>query len=133
MTYDGGNTYTYDFQGRPLTVNSTSFIYDAFGRVAEEDVPGTVTHILYQPDGSRFAIVQNGNIQNYFVPMVNGMVEVFNSSGESTFVMPTGWDRRAWPPTTTARWSTTRCTCRMEKQSRQEPRTASSPAIPRTL
>ena len=82
MTYDGGNSYAYDFQGRPVTVNSTSFIYDAFGRVAEEDVPGTVTHILYQPDGSRFATLQNGSIQNYFMPMVNGMVEVFNASGE---------------------------------------------------
>ena len=82
MTSDGVNSYAYDFQGRPLTVNSTSFIYDAFGRVAEEDSTGSVTHVLYQPDGSRFATIQNGSIQNYFMPMVNGMVEVFNSSGE---------------------------------------------------
>ena len=50
--------------------------------VAVEDTTGTVTHILYQPDGSRFATLQNGSIQNYFMPMVNGMVEVFNASGE---------------------------------------------------
>ena len=50
--------------------------------VAVEDTTGTVTHILYQPDGSRFATLQNGSIQNYFMPMVNGMVEVFNASGQ---------------------------------------------------
>ena len=55
VTNDGSYTYTYDFQSRPLTVNGASFIYDAFGRVAEEDSTGSVTHVLYQPDGSRFA------------------------------------------------------------------------------
>ena len=82
---DGLNSYTYDFQGRPLTVthqtSTVSFIYDAFGRVAEEDSTGSVTHVLYQPDGSRFATINNSSIQNYFMPMVNGMVEVFNASG----------------------------------------------------
>ena len=69
---------------------STSFIYDAFGRIAEEDSTGSVTHVLYQPDGSRFATIQNGSIQNYFMPMVNGMVEMFNSSGEQ-YVRHADW------------------------------------------
>jgi RHS repeat-associated protein len=50
--------------------------------VAEENTSGTVTHFLYQPDGSRFATIRNGSVQNYFMPMVNGMVEVFDSTGE---------------------------------------------------
>ena len=79
---DGIHTYSYDFQGRPITVDGISVIYDAFGRVAEENNAGTVTQILYQPDGSKFATMHgHSSLVNYFVPMAGGMVEVFNASG----------------------------------------------------
>ena len=57
-------------------------IYDAFGRIAEENNAGSVTQILYQPDGPKFATMHgHSNLVNYFVPMAGGMVEVFNPSG----------------------------------------------------
>jgi hypothetical protein len=79
---DGTHTYTYDFQGRAVNVDAVQVIYDAFGRVAEENNGGTLTQILYQPDGSKFATMHgHSDLVNYFLPMVGGMVEVFNSSG----------------------------------------------------
>ncbi len=82
VTNDAIHTYSYDFQGRPVTVDGVQVIYDAFGRVAEVNNGGTVTQILYQPDGSKFATMHgHANLVNYFVPMAGGMVEVFNPSG----------------------------------------------------
>ena len=64
-TYDGmgnttrdnlGNTYSYDAEGRAVTVNgNTQVIYDAFNRAIEWNSGSSHSQVVYDPQGGKLA------------------------------------------------------------------------------
>jgi RHS repeat-associated protein len=78
MTKDNlSNTYSYDAEGRPITINGTQATYDAFGRTVE--VNGK--QIVYGPSGNKFAYMSGQSLQQYIVPLTAGLQAVYNASG----------------------------------------------------
>jgi RHS repeat-associated protein len=75
------NAYTYDAEGRPVTVNGIQTTFDAFGRAVEQNRSGAYTQIVYSPTGSKFAYMSGQTLQKYIVPLAGGVQAVFNSAG----------------------------------------------------
>ncbi len=89
VTKDGSgssyNTYTYDAEGRPVTVNSVSTTFDAFNRAVEQYSLGVATQIVYAPTGEKFSFMNGQTLKSYVLPMVAGMQVVYNSTGLQYF------------------------------------------------
>ncbi len=51
---DLNNTYSYDAEGRPITINNVTTVFDAFGRAVEQNRSGVYTQIVYSPTGQKF-------------------------------------------------------------------------------
>ena len=88
VTYDGNNPSSYDAEGRPVTVNSISVLYDALNRPLEMNQGGTYTQTVYSPTGEKFAFMNGSTVQKYFVPFVGGVQAVYNGSGLQYFRQP---------------------------------------------
>jgi RHS repeat-associated protein len=90
ITYDAnGNlltdtfhTYTWDIEGHSATfdssacgTNGTCVTYDAFGRIAEKNVAGAYTQILYSPVG-KLAVMNSQTLVNAYITLPGG--ETYN-------------------------------------------------------
>src|ERR1019366_7211499 len=81
VTNDGSNTYSYDAEGRPVTVNGTQVLYDAFNRAIEWNNGASHNQVVYDPQGGKLAYMSGQTLQKYMVPLAGGVQAVFNSSG----------------------------------------------------
>ncbi len=81
VTNDFLNTYAWDANGRPVTVNGVSLTYDALGRMVEQGRSGAYTQIVYTPSGAKQALMIGSTLQKGFVPLTGGSMAVYNSSG----------------------------------------------------
>lgn len=81
VTNDFVNTYSWDSNARPVTIDGVGISYDALGRMAEQNKSGTYYQIVYAPSGLILAILQGSTLQKAFVPLTGGSAAVFNSSG----------------------------------------------------
>ena len=86
MTTDSfGNTFNYDAQGRPVSINQAGTVkqitYDALGRAAYWTANGATTQILYDADGRKFAFMNGQSVVNYFVPLTAGVQAVYDQTG----------------------------------------------------
>jgi RHS repeat-associated protein len=80
MTVDNlNNHYTYDAEGRPVTINGLSAVYDAFGRTVE--LNNGSKQILYGPSGNKFAYMSGQTVQKYYLPLAAGVQDVYDGSG----------------------------------------------------
>lgn len=61
LTADGSHTYTWNADGRPLTVDSVNITYDALGRVVEQARGTTYIEFAYDPTG-RMAQAMTGQV-----------------------------------------------------------------------
>ena len=79
----GDHTYTYDAEGRVVSLDSSSIqnMYDAFGRLMEQNRAGTYTQVLYSPSGQKFAYMNGSTVKKYVVPLAGGLQAVYNGSG----------------------------------------------------
>jgi RHS repeat-associated protein len=75
------NTYAWDSNGRPVTVDTVGVTYDALGRMVEQNKSGTYSEIVYGPFGTKLAIMQGTTLQQAFVSLTGGTAAVYNSSG----------------------------------------------------
>ncbi len=92
VTNDGANTYSYDAEGRQVTVNSTTTLFDAFNRPMEIHGSSGYTDIVYAPDGSKFALMNGATVQKYMVPMAAGMQAVYGQgSGNFLYYRHADW------------------------------------------
>ncbi len=86
---DLSNTYSYDSEGRPLTVSTisrtVSTTFHAFNRAVEQYSNGVATQIVYSPTGQKFSYMNGQALKSYVLPMVAGMQVVYNSSGLQYF------------------------------------------------
>jgi RHS repeat-associated protein len=80
-TADPSNTYAWDSNGRPVTLDGVGLTYDALGRMVEQNRSGVYTQIVYGPNGSKFAIMSGSTLQKAFVRLPGGSQAVYNSSG----------------------------------------------------
>ena len=83
VTNDVSHTYSYDAEGRPVSIDNggTIIYYDAFGRAVTVNTNGTYTQILYDPNGGRFALMSGQSVQHYYLPLVAGVQAVYDGSG----------------------------------------------------
>lgn len=78
LASDGSRTFAWDADGNVTTVNGISNIYDANGRMAEQN--GS-TQVLYSPSGQKLALANNQSLQKAFVPLPGGAMAVYDSNG----------------------------------------------------
>jgi RHS repeat-associated protein len=77
-----GNSYSYDAEGRPLSLPGvTQVYYDAFNRAMTINRSGTYTNYLFTAAGQRYATMTGGTWQKYFLPLPAGMQAVYTPSG----------------------------------------------------
>jgi RHS repeat-associated protein len=81
LTNDTFHTYTWDAEGKSLSVDTVSLTYDALGRMVEQNRSGTYTEIAYAPGGSKLALMTGQILQKAFAPLPGGGTAVYNSSG----------------------------------------------------
>jgi RHS repeat-associated protein len=78
---DNLNTYTWDPNwGNPASINSTNLIYDALGRMVEQQNGSTYTQMLYNQAG-KTAIMNGQTLTKAFVYLPGGETAIYNSSG----------------------------------------------------
>jgi RHS repeat-associated protein len=81
VTNDFLHSYSWDANGRPVTVDGVNLTYDALGRMAEQDNGGVYYEIVYSPIGAKFMILEQASLQKAFVPLPGGSMAVYTSSG----------------------------------------------------
>jgi len=81
VTNDFLHTYSWDANGRPVTIDGIGATYDALGRMVEQNKSGTYSEIVYAPTGAKLAIMNGSTLQRAFVPLAGGSVAVYTSSG----------------------------------------------------
>ena len=92
VTNDGSNSYSYNVEGRPMVVDGSAVIYDAFDRPVE--VGGSPTpQILYSPDGFKFAYMNGQNLSKYIAPLGGGAQAVYTAM---TPAPPSYWRHTDW-------------------------------------
>ena len=81
LTYDGTHNYTWDAEGKMLTVDTTTLTHDALGRMVEKAVSSTYTQIVYGPMGNKFALMNGqSTLVKGYVPLP-GAQAVYTSTG----------------------------------------------------
>ena len=78
---DTTHTYTWDTNGKPLTIDGVADTYDALGRVVEQNHAGSYNEIVYSPTGAKLAIFNGQALQKAFVHLPGGAVAAYNSGG----------------------------------------------------
>jgi len=81
LTYDTYHTYTWDAEGKPVTIDSIGLTYDALGRMVEQNRGGSYTQIVYGPGGNKLALMSGQTLAKGFVPLSGGATAVYNASG----------------------------------------------------
>jgi len=79
MTNDTVHAYTWDAEGKMLSVDSTSvkLTYDALGRIVEQNRGSVYTQIVYSPSGNKLALMNGQTLVKAFVPLPGGATAVY--------------------------------------------------------
>ena len=85
VTNDFLNTYSWDANGRPVTIDGVGVTYDAFGRMVEENKSGTYSEIVYDPMGNKLGFMSGQSFSKAYVPLPAGDVATYGSSGLSNY------------------------------------------------
>jgi antitoxin component YwqK of YwqJK toxin-antitoxin module len=79
------NTYTWDPNwGNPASINGTNLIYDALGRMVEQQNGSTYTQILYSQRG-KTAIMNGQTLSKAFIRLPGGGTAIYSSSGPTNY------------------------------------------------
>ena len=81
VTKDNSHMYSWDAEGRPVTIDGVGLTYDALGRMVEQNRSGTYTQIVYAPSGSKLALMNGQSLQKGFVPLPGKARAVYTASG----------------------------------------------------
>jgi RHS repeat-associated protein len=80
VTNDFLHTYSWDAEGRPISIDGLGLTYDALGRNAEMSSNGVYTGIQYSPTGFEMQLLHGQTLVKAFVPMPAGTAEVWTPS-----------------------------------------------------
>lgn len=77
------NQFSYDAEGRPVSVNGRTILFDAFNRELAYQSPAANTWytIIHAPDGYKFAKMNGTSPVQYTFPLAAGAKLVYNSQG----------------------------------------------------
>jgi len=90
LTADNSHSYTWDVEGKMITVDSGSssglcLTYDALGRMVEQakgsSCSSSYQQILYGPGGGKVALMNAQTMTKAFIPLPSGAEAVYTSSG----------------------------------------------------
>jgi RHS repeat-associated protein len=81
VTNDFLHTYSWDANGRPVTIDGIGATYDAFGRMVELNRSGVYGEIGYSPLGDKLALMNGQTLVKAFVPLPGEATAVYSSSG----------------------------------------------------
>lgn len=85
------NTYAWDPSwGNPASINSTNLVYDALGRMVEQQNGSTYTQMLYSPAG-KTAIMIGQTLQKAFINLPGGGSAIYTSSGSPAYYRHADW------------------------------------------
>lgn len=85
---DSFHTYTWDAEGRPVTVDGLGLTYDALGRMVEVKNGTNYTQYVWWPSSQKFVIMNGQTLSSAFVPLPGGAEVKYLSSGLSVYRMP---------------------------------------------
>ncbi len=88
LTYDGSHNYGWDAESKMVSVDTITTIYDALGRMVENNVSGTYTQIVYSPLGNKFALMNGTTLQKAYVPLPTGATAIYTSAGLTYYRHP---------------------------------------------
>jgi RHS repeat-associated protein len=71
------HSYTWDANGRPVTIDGVSVTYDAQGRMVEQNKGGVYSEITYAPTGTKLQIMSGQSPTKQFAPLPGGAVAVW--------------------------------------------------------
>ncbi len=78
---DGSHTYTWDAEGRPVSIDGVALTHDALLRIVEQNRSGTYTQLVYAPAGGKLALMNGQALQAAFVSLPGGGTAVYGSGG----------------------------------------------------
>jgi RHS repeat-associated protein len=81
LTYDLSHNYSWDAEGKALTIDSVGLTYDALGRMVEQARGSSYTEIVYGPSGSKLALMNGQTLSKAFMPLPSGATAVYTASG----------------------------------------------------
>ncbi len=86
VTNDSFHNYAWDADGHPISVDAgqsdaVSLVYDALGRMVEQNRSGTYTQIAYSPAGQKLALMNGQTLQKATLRLSGKSFAVYNSSG----------------------------------------------------
>lgn len=81
VTNDNLNTYAWDVEGRPTTIDGIGITYDALKRMVEQNNSGSYSQIVWSPTGTKIGYMSGQTFEQGNIPLPAGMVVAYNSSG----------------------------------------------------
>ncbi len=75
LTHDGYHTYSWDAEGRPVSIDTVTVIYDALGRWVEH---GTSPQMVYDATGYPLGLMAGQTLSEARVPLSAGAKAVYN-------------------------------------------------------
>ena len=88
LTNDSVHMYSWDAEGKMLSLDSTTLTHDALGRMVEKNVSGAYTQFVYSPLGSKFATMNGQALVKAFIPLPAGGTAVYTSTGLTYYRHP---------------------------------------------
>ncbi len=87
LTNDLSHTYTWDAEGRPVTIGAIGLTYDALGQMVEEQNGATFTEYVYAL-GQKLALMNGQTQTKAFVPLPGGTQVKYTGTTISTYRLP---------------------------------------------
>ncbi|HMC27939.1 MAG TPA: hypothetical protein VKM56_09125 [Verrucomicrobiae bacterium] len=97
---DTFHTYTWNADGRPVTVDAITLTYDAFGRIVERNNGGVYNQYVYDAAGNKLATMTGQTLTKGIVPLPGGIQATYDPTNSGT-VFLTGWAAIDLVPPTT--------------------------------
>jgi RHS repeat-associated protein len=89
---DNLHSYTWDAEGKAITIDTVNLAYDALGRMIEQTQAGpSYTQILYGPTGQKLALMGGQAVTKAFIPLPAGATAVYTSGPTLAFFRHPDW------------------------------------------
>src|SRR5438477_4904011 len=75
---DTFHTYTWNADGRPVTVDAITLTYDAFGRIVERNNGGVYNQYVYDAAGNKLATMTGQTLTKGIVPLPGGIQATYD-------------------------------------------------------
>ena len=88
---DNAHSYTWDAEGKAITLDSVGATYDALGRMVEQNRSGAYTQIVYSLTGGKLALMTGQTLSKAFVSLPGSAVAVYGAGGTLSYFRHPDW------------------------------------------